>query len=367
MITWNLVSAISEQKEVSMTGLKPHVLIIEDELVSRVLLRNFLKAMDCVVMEAASGKEGEDILWANRHRISLVVYGISMPVQDGLQTLSHIRDRDSELPVVMLTGHTTKSYIKECMTLGVSGFFAKPLDHNRFGAKIKSILFPPEEESVEDEIEEEDTPQPEAIVGEDPTRLMADLSFLDPAKIHRGINVDMQTRIDAVQALSIKISPYLPRIPPARLKEYSDEQKMLVASQTYRALRFALNASNQDVVVGCIKTLPSQHSLEEKISYMEPRAYIPVIGELLSQHFSELGDEELIDCVESALSDLQTISKFDKVLFDHKLHIFRNRSKAIFLHHPYKVQFNIDIRIGVPSLYGWFIEKAAYADDPLDE
>jgi CheY-like chemotaxis protein len=348
-----------------MSGQKPHVLIIEDELVSRVLLRNTLKTLGCFVMEAGNGREGEEILWAHRERISLVICDISMPVQGGLQTLTHIRKRDSDLPVIMLTGHTTKSCIQECMSLGISGFFAKPLEHDRFGKKVRSILWKTEEKS--DTVEADVKPEPKLeISAEEPTPFMADLSFLDPKKLHRGISTEMEARVAAIQALSLKITPYLPRITSERLKDYSDEQKLLVGSQTYRVLRFALNASNQDLLIGCIKNLPSQHSLEEQINYMEPRAYIPVIGELMAKHFTDLDDQELTECIESALSNLQTISKYEQVLFDHKLHIFRSRAKAIFLHHPYKIQFNIEIRIGEPSIYRWYIEKVAYADDLLD-
>ena len=67
----------------------------------------------------------------------LIISDIKMPEMDGLEVLQHIRNRDPEVPVIMITGHATLDSAVEAMKAGAMDVVEKPADLDALSEKIK--------------------------------------------------------------------------------------------------------------------------------------------------------------------------------------------------------------------------------------
>ncbi len=108
-------------------GLKRHVLVVDDELINREILGNLLKA-DYEVHFAEDGQQALDILRARDHIYSLILLDLLMPVMDGFQLLSILKedDRLRSVPVIVMTSE--KDAEVRSIKMGASDFITKPYD-----------------------------------------------------------------------------------------------------------------------------------------------------------------------------------------------------------------------------------------------
>jgi two-component system nitrogen regulation response regulator NtrX len=105
------------------------ILIIDDEESVRNSLAGVMKDEGYVVVLAASGKEGIDLL--NEAQPALALLDIAMPGMDGIETLQKIRELRPDLAVVMVTGHGTIETAVKTTKMGAYDFIVKPpeLEH----------------------------------------------------------------------------------------------------------------------------------------------------------------------------------------------------------------------------------------------
>lgn len=100
------------------------VLIIDDEASIRQSLEGALKDEGYRVRTAASGKQGIDVIRAERPDV--VILDIWMPDLDGLETLKLIKNEWPEQSVIMMSGHGTIETAVRATKLGAYDFLEKP-------------------------------------------------------------------------------------------------------------------------------------------------------------------------------------------------------------------------------------------------
>lgn len=91
-----------------------------------------------VVGEAANGKEAVDLF--DRFRPDLVLLDITMPLQNGVDALRQIMERDQTAKVVVVSSIGHKEMIWKAITLGAKHFITKPFDQDYVGAIIRSVI-----------------------------------------------------------------------------------------------------------------------------------------------------------------------------------------------------------------------------------
>lgn len=109
-----------------MKGRK-NILIVEDNLINRLLLREIL-IKDYKVLEADNGQSAIDLLNNTKEEISLILLDIVMPVMNGYEFLHYIRNNDnfSSIPVIVTTqGDSEKDEIN-ALSNGATDFVVKP-------------------------------------------------------------------------------------------------------------------------------------------------------------------------------------------------------------------------------------------------
>jgi two-component system response regulator AtoC len=118
--------------------IKPHVLIVDDEVVVRTGISRALQKQDLSIHSASSGSEALEIM--AHHSINIVLLDIKMPDMDGIEILKHIRADYPETAVIMITGHPTIDGAVECTKLGAVDYLVKPFRVDELEALILKAL-----------------------------------------------------------------------------------------------------------------------------------------------------------------------------------------------------------------------------------
>jgi EAL domain-containing protein (putative c-di-GMP-specific phosphodiesterase class I)/ActR/RegA family two-component response regulator len=107
----------------------PRVLLVDDEEPLRRATARLLAAEGYDVSQAADGRAALELLAAGE--FDVVVSDVKMPNMTGLELLRAIRQRDLELPVILLTGGPTTEAALEAKRYGALHYLTKPLDKQR--------------------------------------------------------------------------------------------------------------------------------------------------------------------------------------------------------------------------------------------
>lgn len=117
--------------------MKKSILIVEDELRIRFLLRDYLTRDDFNVFEASNGEEGLFIF--STQKIDLVLLDIMMPIMDGITMLGKLREV-STVPVILLTAKSEEDDKLQGYDYGADDYVTKPFSPKVLIAKVKALL-----------------------------------------------------------------------------------------------------------------------------------------------------------------------------------------------------------------------------------
>ena len=115
------------------------ILIVDDELRMRKLIKDFLVAKGYSILEAEDGEKALEVFEENKEKISLVLLDVMMPKVDGWTVLRKIR-QDSKVPVIMLTARGEEQDELFGFELGVDEYISKPFSPKILVARIEAIL-----------------------------------------------------------------------------------------------------------------------------------------------------------------------------------------------------------------------------------
>ena len=112
-----------------------NVLFIDDETVFLETLMKRMKKRNINVTGTDSGKQALALL--NRNSADVVVMNVKNTGMYGLQTLREIKQTDSLIEVIMLTGYASLEVAQLGMELGAFDFLVKPVDIDELLHKIQ--------------------------------------------------------------------------------------------------------------------------------------------------------------------------------------------------------------------------------------
>ena len=101
------------------------ILIVDDEEKILQTMQGSLEDEDYEVLTAKDGQEA--IEKVRQENPDLIFLDIWLPGMDGMETLKAIKEHDSHLDVVLMTGHGTMSTAIQAIKLGAFDFLEKPL------------------------------------------------------------------------------------------------------------------------------------------------------------------------------------------------------------------------------------------------
>ncbi|WP_027719452.1 response regulator [Desulfovirgula thermocuniculi] len=114
------------------------VLVADDELKIRQLVRMYLEKEGFEVVEAADGDTALEIL--RRERCDLVILDLMMPGTDGWAVCREIRKRDEQVPIIMLTARGDEVDRVLGLEMGADDYVVKPFSPRELVARVKAVL-----------------------------------------------------------------------------------------------------------------------------------------------------------------------------------------------------------------------------------
>jgi len=107
------------------------VLTVEDDELSRTVLREMLEYEGATVVPAENGQQAIDRLEEKGPAsFDIVIMDVQMPVMDGYEATRHMNSIAPSLPVVGLTAHAMAEEKDRCLAAGMVAHVTKPVDED---------------------------------------------------------------------------------------------------------------------------------------------------------------------------------------------------------------------------------------------
>ncbi|NRR30475.1 response regulator transcription factor [Oxalobacteraceae bacterium] len=114
------------------------ILIVDDDLKIRNLLKSYLEKNQCDVRVTADGKSFLAEFQRTMHELSMVILDVMLPDTDGFALCKTVRSR-SRVPIIMLTASSEETDRVVGLELGADDYVAKPFSARELLARIKAI------------------------------------------------------------------------------------------------------------------------------------------------------------------------------------------------------------------------------------
>ena len=114
------------------------ILVIEDEKLIRLTLRERLEREGYRVLEAETGESG--CLLVDEEEPDLILLDFRLPDIDGVEVLRRIRESHTDSAVILMTAYSTIESAVEAIKLGAYDYLNKPVDHGHLLTRIEKAL-----------------------------------------------------------------------------------------------------------------------------------------------------------------------------------------------------------------------------------
>lgn len=114
------------------------VLIVDDDKIIRLSLKEILEDNGFSSMEALSGRQAIELF--KKEPPDAVLLDLKMPVMDGIETMQELRKIDPDVPVILITAHGDIETAVEAIKLGAYDFIVKPPKFDRLIFTLKKAI-----------------------------------------------------------------------------------------------------------------------------------------------------------------------------------------------------------------------------------
>jgi len=156
----NMTMALPQYEPVSKAtslraGAGATILLVEDNKINQEVAREILESYGIKVDIAQHG--GEAVTMIEQKRYDLVLMDLQMPVMDGLEATSKIRQLpiSENIPIIAMTANAFEEDRLRCQKVGMNDFVAKPIDIKQLYTVLARWL-PENSSTVTDEMDDKD-------------------------------------------------------------------------------------------------------------------------------------------------------------------------------------------------------------------
>lgn len=111
------------------------ILIVDDSS----MIRNYLERIfinDYNITMAVDGNDAIEKIQQNLNNLNIILLDLVMPKADGFFVLEHIQKYNVDIPVIIISGDTSKESIEKAFDYGVVDMIKKPFDSDIIKDKI---------------------------------------------------------------------------------------------------------------------------------------------------------------------------------------------------------------------------------------
>ena len=119
---------------------KKKVLVVDDENDILLIIKSALHEEGYDVTTANNGYDG--LALAEDASPDLIILDIMMPEMDGFEVLQQLKENEktAQIPVVILTGMSSKDKIREALNKGIDYYIVKPFEYQDLVSKVKIAI-----------------------------------------------------------------------------------------------------------------------------------------------------------------------------------------------------------------------------------
>lgn len=119
------------------------ILVVDDSETYRTLLRRYLDEIPCSIHEAGDGEDAVEMFADGRY--DLVIMDIIMPLMDGVDAITAIREIETErhivpTPILTLSGEDSVATCVECLGAGANRMLIKPTTRQGLVEAVSELL-----------------------------------------------------------------------------------------------------------------------------------------------------------------------------------------------------------------------------------
>ena len=115
------------------------ILIVEDDLSSRLYLNKILEKAEVITLNAGDGQEALEVAMGNPD-IDIILMDIQLPVMDGYVTASKIREFRKEIIIIAQTAYGLMDDKEKILDSGFDDYLIKPIISQVLIEKLKINL-----------------------------------------------------------------------------------------------------------------------------------------------------------------------------------------------------------------------------------
>jgi two-component system cell cycle response regulator DivK len=123
--------------------MRKRILVIEDQLDNRQILRDLLTSADFEVIEAEDGEAGLGA--AAAHQPDLILMDIQLPGIDGYEVTRRLKADTllRAIPIIAVTSYALAGEVDKARTAGCDAYIPKPYSPRQLLAKVREYLAQP--------------------------------------------------------------------------------------------------------------------------------------------------------------------------------------------------------------------------------
>jgi DNA-binding NtrC family response regulator len=118
--------------------MRSRILLVEDEARMRAVIMMLLSDLPLEFVEAADCQEALDAL--EQSPFDLVITDLKVPAGSGMAVLAHVKEKDPELPVIVITAYGSIDNAVEAIRQGAFDYVTKPFTEERLRVCVMKAL-----------------------------------------------------------------------------------------------------------------------------------------------------------------------------------------------------------------------------------
>jgi CheY-like chemotaxis protein len=129
-------------KFIAMTGEAfkgKKILIVEDDLSSRLYLNKILERTGAIILNAGDGREALDIA-SKETDLKVILMDIQLPVMDGYTSAKKIRELGLNIKIIAQTAYGLSGDMESILSSGFDDYMIKPIYSDQLIEKLSNYI-----------------------------------------------------------------------------------------------------------------------------------------------------------------------------------------------------------------------------------
>ncbi|RBQ30363.1 DNA-binding response regulator [Arcobacter sp. FW59] len=114
------------------------VLLLEDDYLYKISIKEFLEELDFVVDDFENGEDALHAIFDKKY--DLLLLDIRVPKMDGFELVKYVREANIDTPIIILTSLTDIKDLSRGYTLGCNDYIRKPFDMIELKFRIEQVI-----------------------------------------------------------------------------------------------------------------------------------------------------------------------------------------------------------------------------------